>query len=336
VTGRWSLAVGLAVAVLQTCAVALAAGLTGSVAMRTQTVTSIADVAVGVFLVVGVTRSGRPPDDRHPLGYGRERFFWSFIAAAGIFIGGVGAAVAETVRALLDPQPASSYLVGYAVLAVVMLLDAAALWAGLSPVVPRARQRNLSVVRFLWRGTDPTTTTLCLSSLAGLAGGVVAFAGLAGREITGSASIDVLASSLIGLVLLVTSLLLLHTSRELLTGRGVATDVVDAMKRVVSGQPGIIEVPDLFAIVVGAGSLVVDGDVVFDDGLDVPRVEAAIVDIAAALRAEWPSVVYVYLNPVAAHRDRRGAEPPVGTRPPPSSDLQGAIPGVTGQGAGGD
>jgi divalent metal cation (Fe/Co/Zn/Cd) transporter len=77
--------------------------------MKTQTVTNLADVAVGVFLLIGVVSGDRPPDEDHPLGYGRERFFWSFIAAAGIFVGGFGAAVAETVQTALPPAPTGSY-----------------------------------------------------------------------------------------------------------------------------------------------------------------------------------------------------------------------------------
>ena len=304
-TSRRSVGIGLILAVLQTVALAIAADLTRSSAVKTQTITSVVDVVVGVFLLFGVIRSDRPADARHPLGYGREGFFWSFVAAAGIFVGGVGAAAAETFQALLRPEPTGSYAVGYAVLVAVMVLDLAALGAGLKPLLPRARQRGLTLVQFLWRGTDPAVTTVCLSSIAGLMGGAIALAGLAARQITGRSVVDVMASALIGLVLLVTSLLLLHTSRELLTGRGVAPDVLAAMRLVVSRQPGIIEVPDLFAIVVGPGMLVVDGDVVFDDSLDVPRVEAAIVEVAAALRAAWPSIVYVYLNPVAEHRERR-------------------------------
>jgi divalent metal cation (Fe/Co/Zn/Cd) transporter len=89
IAGRRSVIVGLWVAIAQTVALAVAAALTGSAAMKTQTATNLADVAVGLFLLIGVISGDRPADDAHPLGYGRERFFWSFIAAVGIFIGGL-------------------------------------------------------------------------------------------------------------------------------------------------------------------------------------------------------------------------------------------------------
>jgi cation diffusion facilitator family transporter len=304
-TSRRSVLVGFGVAVLQTAALGVAAGMTGSAALRTQTITNLADVAVGAFLLIGVVSSERPADDDHPLGYGRERFFWSFVAAAGIFVGGVGAAAVETVRAAVAPGATSSYPVGYAVLAVVITLDVVALITGLRPLVRAARERRLPLARFLWRGTDPAVTTVVLGSAAGLAGGILAAGGLAGREVTDAPAWDAGASGLIGLVLLGASVVLLHTNRELLTGRGVSPAMTARMRAVVGAQAGVLGVPDLFAIVIGPSSLVVNGDVIFDDGLDVPRVEAAIVAAARALRAEWPSVSAVYLNPVAAHRARR-------------------------------
>jgi divalent metal cation (Fe/Co/Zn/Cd) transporter len=98
--GRQTVLTGLFAAVAQTVALAVAAVVTGSAALKTQTAVNLADVAVGVFLLIGLVSSTRPPDESHPLGYGRERFLWSFSAAAGIFVGGVGAAAAETLQAV--------------------------------------------------------------------------------------------------------------------------------------------------------------------------------------------------------------------------------------------
>jgi divalent metal cation (Fe/Co/Zn/Cd) transporter len=71
-----------------------------------------------------------------------------------------------------------------------------------------------------------------------------------------------------------------------------------------SAQAGVIDVPDLFAIVVGPSNLVVDGDVTLDDSLTVPDVEALIDRAAAELRTRWPQIHYVYVTPVAERRPR--------------------------------
>jgi divalent metal cation (Fe/Co/Zn/Cd) transporter len=132
---------------------------------------------------------------------------------------------------------------------------------------------------------------------------------------------DTVASALIGLLLLAASGILLHTNRELLTGRGLPAVEIARMRSVVGAQQGVLAVPDLFAVVVGPGALIVNGDVVFDDDLDVPAVEAAIVTAAAALRVQWPFVAYVYLNPVAASRTRRSSGTPPGSPSGISGDL---------------
>jgi cation diffusion facilitator family transporter len=297
--------VSLYVCVAQTCALAGAAWLTGSSALMTQTATGLADVAGGVFLLIGVISSSRAADERHPLGYGRERFFWSFLAAVGVFLGGFGAAAAETVHAAIHPEPTGFYAVGFAVLTVNITLDVVALSVGLRPMLARASERHLTSRQMLWRGTDPAATTVVLTSATGVLGGLLAAIGLMVTQLTGRTAPDTVASALIGVVLLATSVVLLHTNRELLTGRGLPISEIHAMREIVAKQPGVQAVPDIFAVVVGPGTVIVDGDVVFQDHLDVPAVEASIVSAATALRRHWPAVAYVYLNPVAESRPRR-------------------------------
>ena len=97
-TTRRSVLVSLVADCMQLLMLGVGASLSGSVALRSQVAAAAVDVAVQVFLLVGVLSSARPSDDAHPLGYGRERFFWSFLAALGIFVGGGGFALDGAVR----------------------------------------------------------------------------------------------------------------------------------------------------------------------------------------------------------------------------------------------
>jgi divalent metal cation (Fe/Co/Zn/Cd) transporter len=115
-------------------------------------------------------------------------------------------------------------------------------------------------------------------------------------------------------LLLVASVLLLRTNRELLTGRGVSRPMLREMRNIIGAQTGIVHVPDLFAVVIGPSSLIVDGDVTFSTTLSVSAVEQSIKSAAAALRERWPSIEYVYLTPVAEARSRR-ARGSTGHRP---------------------
>lgn len=308
-TARRSVLTSLGVNCIETLAMGAAAWVTASVALRAQTAANAADLAVGMFLLIGVLSSARPPDDSHPLGYGRDRFFWSLFAALGIFIGGGGLALEGAVSAALHPTPADHYAIAYVVLLASATLDSVILVVAVRPLRRQARARHVSLPVLFRGSTDPASMTVVVGGGCAVIGACVALAGLIVSQLTGSPTADTVAGALIGVLLLSASAVLLHANRELLVGRGVPLLVLREMRAVVAAQPGIVDVPDLFAVVVGPSSLIVDGDVTFADELDVPAVEQTIIGANAALRARWPTIDFVYLTPVPRARPRRNPRP---------------------------
>jgi len=305
-TTRRSVFVSFAVSCGETLALGVTAWLSGSVALGAQTLAAAADVAVQVFLLIGVLASTRPADDTHPLGYGRERFFWSFLAALSSFVGGGGLGLALAVRSAVHPSALGHYPLAYVVLAVTLALDAFVLEVALRPLRSEAARTGISVRALLRLSTDPASKALVVGGGTAVIGGLVALVGLVLSQATGSPTPDTVASALIGVLLLGASVVLLHTNRELLTGRGVTPSMVHEMREIVAAQPGVVDVPDLFAVVVGPSSLIVSGDVTFDEDADVAEVEQTTMHSAAALRERWPSIDYVYLTPVPRARRRHG------------------------------
>jgi cation diffusion facilitator family transporter len=299
--------VSLAVNCLEVLGLGLTAWFTGSTAIKAQTAANTGEVAVTVFLLIGVLSSARGPDDTHPLGYGRDRFFWSLFAALGLFVGGGGLALGQAVQSALHPAPVHSFLLAYLVLGATAALDASAMIVGLRPLREQAVRRGISSRAYLRISTDPAAVTVVVGGGCAVVGAFVAAIGLAVSEVTISPLPDTVASGLIGLLLLSASVLLLRTNRELLTGRGVGPALLSEMRKVIAQQPGVSDVPDLFAVVVGPLSLVVDGDVTFDHGIDVSEVEASIASATSELRERWPMVQYIYLTPVATKRPRGAA-----------------------------
>jgi divalent metal cation (Fe/Co/Zn/Cd) transporter len=230
-------------------------------------------------------------------------------AALGIFVGGAGLALAGAVDSVIRPSTVDHFAIAYFVLATTVALDALALVVTVRPIRREAATRGISLRAQAQRSTDPAALTVVIGGACAVLGAIAAASGLVASQLTGSAAPDTAASAFIGLVLLVASIVLLRANRALLSGRGVPISVLREMNRVVASQAGIVAVPDLFAVVVGPSSLIVDGDVTFADDLTVPAVEQAIIDATAALRARWPSVDYVYLTPVPKARSRRAARP---------------------------
>src|SRR3990172_8092966 len=90
-----------------------AAAWTGSAAMLSEAVHSIADTANQGLLLLGLKRAARPADERHPFGYAKELYFWAFVVAILLFSLGAGVALYEGVAKLLEPHPMENVHVNY-------------------------------------------------------------------------------------------------------------------------------------------------------------------------------------------------------------------------------
>jgi cation diffusion facilitator family transporter len=290
----------LVVNCIEVVGLGVAAWITRSTALRAQTAVNVAEVAVVVFLLLGVLKSAREPDERHPLGHGRERFFWSLFAALGLFFGGGGLALDEAVQSAFHPTQVHSYALAYIVLAATAVLDAYSLVIGLRPFLDQASRKNFSPREYLRRSTDPASVTVVVGGGCAVLGAFVAAGGLLASQLSKSPTADTIASAVIGLLLIAASGFLLQINRDLIGGRGVAPSTLRAMRSLVASQDGVVEVSDLFAIVVGPMSLVVDGNVIFQDELSVSVVEKTIEHTNEELRRRWPMIQYIYLTPVPA------------------------------------
>ena len=117
----WRARANLAIAIAK-----LVGGLiSGSTAMLAEAAHSFADTLNQVFLMAALKRSKKPADAQHPFGYGMERYFWSLIAAVGIFVLGAGYSIFEGIKAIIQPEELGSLLIAYVVLGLSFLFEGA-------------------------------------------------------------------------------------------------------------------------------------------------------------------------------------------------------------------
>ncbi|MGI9451618.1 MAG: cation diffusion facilitator family transporter, partial [Geminicoccaceae bacterium] len=197
----------------------IAAAFTGSAAMLSEAVHSVVDTGNQGLLLYGIKRSNRPPDDRHPFGYGMELYFWAFVVAILIFAGGAGISIYHGVEKILHPHPVENAYVNYIVLALAMVFEAFAWWVAFRAFqVAKGKLGYFEAVR---RSKDPALFTVLFEDSAAMLGLIVAMVGIALGQWLDMPILDGVASVLIGVILAVTAALLAYEAKGLLIGEGV-------------------------------------------------------------------------------------------------------------------
>jgi cation diffusion facilitator family transporter len=288
-------AVNLAIAIMK----AAAGIITGSGALLSEAAHSVADTFTELLLLTALRRSARPADRVHPFGYGKERYFWSLLAAVSIFASGAMFAFYEGFSTIFsEPREQSNPIVGYVVLALAFVMEAVS-WRQANRQVRReAAEQQRSLLEYLKFVDDPAPKTVFLEDSAALVGLVLAFAGLCLHQLTGSAIWDGLASIAIGLLLAVVAYILGLTNLRLLIGRQADPKIVRGIQELLSAAPEIEAVVDLQTMLLGTDQILVCARVDFDDALGAAEVERACVRLAGELAQAYGDVTEVFIEPV--------------------------------------
>jgi cation diffusion facilitator family transporter len=278
-------------------AIKLAAGImVGSSAMLAEAAHSAADTLNQGLLLLSVHRGERPADQRHPFGYGQERYFWSLLAAFGIFIAGAGFSVFEGVLALRRGG-GENPLIAYVALAVSGLAEGTSLIRAIVQLRSEARRGNSDVLDHVRNSPDTTVKAALFEDGAAMAGLGLAALGLALRQVTGSPAWDGAASLAIGGLLVVVAVRLGLDNRDYLIGRAAAPEELAVIRAEIENAPGVDAVVDLRTMHLGPDHLVVAAQVAFDDGISADRAEDAADAVDRRLASRLSVIPHVFLDP---------------------------------------
>ncbi|WP_046733895.1 cation diffusion facilitator family transporter [Streptomyces humi] len=284
---RLTVFVALAANLVIAAAKAVGGVVAGSPALLSEAAHSVADSLNEVFLLAALRRSRRPPDARHPFGYGKERFFWSLLAAVGIFVMGGCFSVFQGVEALRDgaDEKLSGYVAGLVVLGVALLAEGASLIRALHQA--RREDRGLS---------DPALRTVVAEDGTAVIGVLLAIVGMVLHMVTGQVAWEASASLAIGVLLVYVAYRLGADARARLIGEAADPELSDRIREQLEGEPEIDTVEALFTMQLGLDSTLVAARIDLMPGLDSERVEDVLVRIKGSLAEAFTETDQVFLD----------------------------------------
>jgi cation diffusion facilitator family transporter len=282
----------------------LIAGLVaGSSAMLAEAAHSIADTLNQGFLLASLRRSTRPADARHPFGYGQERYFWSLLAAVGIFVAGACYSIIEGVLTIVSPEEHGDPTIAFVVLAVACVAEGASLGRAVHQVRNEARECGRTLPDHIRRSPDLTVKAALFEDSAAMVGLAFAAAGLTLRQLTGASFWDGAASIAIGMLLVVVAWKLGRNSMILLIGRAVDGETQDRIRAEIDAIDGVDSVLELLTMHLGPDELLVAARISFDGELSASDAERVADRIDQRLRDSVSIVRHVFVDPTRRERE---------------------------------
>jgi zinc transporter 9 len=254
----------------------------GSNAMLAEAIHSAADTGNQALLLIGVRSSAKEGNRQHPFGYGKDRFVWALLSAAGIFFLGCGVTVTHGVHALIGHEPAQpvGWLVA-GVLALSLLLDAGVLFGAFRAL--NERRGGKPWLRYLRETEDTTTVAVLFEDGAATLGVLLAAAGIGATHWLGLWWADGAATIAIGVLLGAIAVFLGRQNRAYLIDRSVSAEVQTRILDIIRRRRGVKQVLGVKTRVVGAGTMSFNADLEFDGKVISDRLQQRM-DLAGTLR----------------------------------------------------
>ncbi|HLK89061.1 MAG TPA: cation diffusion facilitator family transporter [Polyangia bacterium] len=275
----------------------VAATLTRSSAMLAEAFHASADTGNQVLLLLADRLARRPADASHPIGHGREAYFWALLAALGMFFTGALLAVRQGLIELFHPRHVNSPLAAYIVLGVALCLDGMSLLRAYRQLKHEAAALEIEFLEHFDRSSDPVGRAVFAEDAVATVGNLVAFAGIILDQLTGSPVFDAAGALIIGLFLAVVALDLTRRNRDFLVGRQTSPGIQEALRRLITRQADVVGVTEVWAIYVGPRRLWVVARIRLDDALGGPALRQRLRAIARTVEQQSPAVARVDLVP---------------------------------------
>src|SRR5919202_5836272 len=272
----------------------------GSSALLAEAAHSVADTSNQLLLLVSIGLGEREPDEEHPFGYGKERFFWTLLAAVLIFLAGAVFSIGDGVLRLVRGAAKESFALAIGTIGFAAVAEGISFARAIRQTRAEAREAGVPLLKYVRQSKDPTVKAVLSEDTTDLVGLLFALGGVGLAQTTGNDAWDAGAAILVGWLLVVVAVQLGRDTKGLIIGEAAPYAERRRLRETIERHPEVVGVRDLKTMYVGPESLVVAARVDLRDGLEARCVEELAARIDQELREAVPTVREVFLDPTGA------------------------------------
>ncbi|MGN6624289.1 MAG: cation diffusion facilitator family transporter [Candidatus Nitrosocosmicus sp.] len=284
----------------------VAALFTGSTSMWAETYHSFSDTLNQILLLVGIKSSKKRVSERHPFGYGKEQFFWSFVVSMLIF--GISGFISleRGIISLLNTQShhIENITINYIILGISFVFEANSLRIAFllfkKTIESRGDKLNFSTLFGEFKESkDTSVLTVLVEDTSALIGIAVAVLALFLTQITGNRVFDSIGSLIIGIILMAFAIFLARENKELLIGESISRREYKRINSVVSKIPEVNRIISIRSMHLAPEDVLIAIEVSLIDNLDTEKIEYVIDNIENKVREIIPyaNLSKIYVEP---------------------------------------
>ncbi len=294
ISARKVVVVSFLVDVLDVVTNLIVALITGSAVIFGEMAQGIADSIGSAFLVIGERRAALPRDEKHPLGYASEAFFWGLLSAVAMLVIGAGLSGWRGIQQLLHPEPLQSPILAIIVLTVAIVTNGYAV-----SLSGRKLADENGGLRGIFRNfSRPLVKGAFLRDFIGTFTSILGMFSLLLYYAFGLVIFDALGAIAAAIFMLVGSLILMAQARALITGRSLPEGELEKLREAILADPKVEAVNDLAAIYAGVSQVLIDTDLDLSETLETTEIETVLDALEERVRGILPDIdrVRVLLN----------------------------------------
>jgi cation diffusion facilitator family transporter len=269
--------------------------ITGSSSMLAEAVHSVADTSNQGLLLWGQRESSKEPDALHQFGYGRSRYFYSFVVALVLFSLGAAFALYEGYEKVVHPHELTSPIVAIAILVVAICLESYSFRTAM--VESRPLKGAGGWWRFIRTSRNPELPVVLLEDSGALTGLLLALVGVGLTMLTGNPVWDGIGTLCIGVLLAVIAVVLMIEMHSALIGEGATAQEGQAIRTALEQTANVDRLIHLRTQYMGPEDMLVGAKLAFSPEIDLATVAATIDAAEAAVRTAVPAARVIYLEP---------------------------------------
>jgi len=273
----------------------IVAALTGSTALLAEAIHSLADTLNQIFLLIGIKKAEKAPDQLHPFGFSGELYFWSFIVAIILFSAGGVFSIYEGIHKLSHPSAIENYKYAYAVLIFSILAEGTAFYKITKKI--KVERQGVPIFQYLHNTKRSELIVVFLEDLAALAGLTTAFILIFLQQLTGILILDGIASIVIGVILCVVAIFIGNEIRSLLIGESAEPKLIKQIGAIFENEESIEKVIMIKSLQLGPNDVLVSIKAEFNHRLTSIEISNLINGIEREIRKNHPEVKKIFIEP---------------------------------------